>query len=464
MGPLLRLAQATVALTLGAVAAAAPVDVGLRETTEAQLVLLDVLVLDRKERTVAGLAVSDFELLVEGDFVAIASFDARCPLGAADDARAARASESRSSLAGSGRLVLAFDWSHMNVFGSRLHAYDALRSAIESVRRGGIAADKIMVVSLGDSLRVELPFTSDREQVLAVLQAVESDPWIASDHQSINDFAFFRRLFALLDLMEQIPDRKAIVLFSGPMENDGWTHDNEYARLASMAATSRTSIYPVDAGGLRTMLDRYPQPLGGPARLHRIADETGGRMTADTNDLSLGIGRAARDLGCTYTLGFRDPAPRPDRARRLTVLLPGRRGVRAVYPASYVVRSPAERARSLLETASLHPASFTDDGLRIDAYVGDPVTSKRQGVTILVSIEAPEESFALGDRELRGFVRSPSGAIVHHFERCIAPGATSVVENVALRPGRYVVIGVLEDPGGGSPAAAIVELSVPEAP
>ena len=168
-------------------------------------------------------------------------------------------------------------------------------------------------------------------------------------------------------------------------------------------------------------------------------------MTADTNDLSLGIGRATRDLGCTYTLGFRDPAPRPDRARRLTVLLPGRRGVRAVYPASYVVRSPGERARSLLETASLDPASFADDGLRIDAHVGDPGTSKRRAVTIVVSIERPEEAFAQGDRELRGFVRSLSGAIVHRFERCIAPGAVSVVEDAALRPGSYVVSAVLEN-------------------
>jgi len=255
-----------------------------------------------------------------------------------------------------------------------------------------------------------------------------------------------------------------IVLFSGPIEDDGWTHDNEYQRLAALSATSRTSIYPVDSGGLRTLLDRHRSPLGGPPRLHRLADETGGRMTADTNDLALGPARASRDLGCTYTLAFKDRAPKLDEARRLTVLIPGHRGVRALHPDSYVVRSPAERARSLLETASFDPGSFRSDVLRVDALVSEPGSSRKRDVTITVSVEPENSVSAVGERELRGFVRQASGGIVHRFERCMVPGETAALHTVALRPGRYTVSAVLEDPDRGEPVAAVGEFEVPPLP
>jgi hypothetical protein len=45
---------------------------------------------------------------------------------------------------------------------------------------------------------------------------------------------------------------------------------------------------------------------GGPPGLHRLAVDTGGRITKNTNDLSLGIARAERDLACRYTIGVYD--------------------------------------------------------------------------------------------------------------------------------------------------------------
>lgn len=465
---------AALALAVAAVAAALgseeppPADVGLRERVAVELVLVDVVVLDRKDRTVPGLSAHDFELRVDGDLVPIETLDARCPGGAIEDPRGGEGRAAQTHVPGAGRVVLAFDWRHMGFASrTRLSNHDAIRSAARALESGAVVADEIMVVSIGDGLRVELPFTSDRQAVLRAIRRLEADPSIFVSGPRLTEFPYFGSLLALLDVMERVPGRKAVVLFSGRIEDDGWSHDNEYARLAAMAATSRTAIYPVDSGGLRTLLDADRSGLGGPAFLHRVADETGGRMTADTNDLTLGPARASRDLGCTYTLGFRDHEPRPDTPRRLTLLLPEKDGLHVRYPFSYVVRSTAARARSLLETASMDPSSFESDGLRVEVAVADVASARRRNATIAVTIASAEAASAPGERALRGFVRSESGHEVHRFERCVVPGETQVAETATLRPGRYVASAVLEDPEGGSPLAASVAFTVsgiPDAP
>ena len=107
--------------------------------------------------------------------------------------------------------------------------------------------------------------------------------------------------------------------------------------MAAMSARARTAFYPVDSGGLRTLIDPKDTGVFGPPMLRRLANETGGRMTANTNDLGLAYARAQRDTGCTYTLGFYDRDPQPDRDRRVTLRVdrPGHRVMHSrFYPAS----------------------------------------------------------------------------------------------------------------------------------
>lgn len=188
-------------------------------------------------------------------------------------------------------------------------------------------------------------------------------------------------------------------------------------------------------------------------------------MTADTNDLALGPARAERDLGCTYTIGFEDQKPRLDRSRRITILFPARKGLRAISPASYVIRSTAKRASSLLETASLVPQDFLSDDLHADLIVSAPLSTRRWDTTLAVEIcgsasGAPE---ATGVRELRAFLRTPEGTTVHALRRRMLPSESRVLERISLRPGRYVLSAVLSDPGG-APAATVREVEVPAVP
>lgn len=451
-----------------------PVDVGLEERVEVQIVLVDVLVLDRDGRTVPGLSIDDFELLVGGKPVEIATLDGRCPLGAADDATVGQKAKAPPALAGPsdlGRIVLVFDYFHMDSAdpfgGLHLQGPRALHAATEALESQRLAGDEFMIVSLGDVMRIETPFTADRDEVRRSLDRMAGDPALLRGPRGLTEFRFFDRLLALLDLMESIPGRKAIVLFSGPLRPDGFTHDPAYARISAMAASSRTAIYPVDTGGLRSPFDPDSYPLGGPPMLRRLASETGGRMTADTNDIALGLARARRDLACVYTLGFHDTWPRPDRNRRLTVLLPDKRGLRAIYPDSYVVRSKAERGRSLLETASIAPKSFLSDSLHADLVLSPAHTARRWNANLVVEIApdlpAPDPTGA--GRELRGFLRTPSGTTVHSFKRRIESSqGNAILESIRIRPGRYVLSAVLSDPDGEAPLATLREVVVPEIP
>jgi VWFA-related protein len=365
-----------------------PVEIGVQERVEVRLVLIDVLVLDHDNRTVPGLEKENFDLRVSGKRTEIETLDVHCPVGATDDVRAERRSgEPIEAVAapGAGRIVLVFDYFHMvsgDPAGNRLGGPTALGATADALRKGRIAADQIMVVSLGEAMRIETPFTSDRNEVLRALDRMAHDPMLYAGPRGITEFRFFRRLRALLDLMEGLPGRKAVVLFSGPLWYDGFNHDIDYARLSAMAATSRTAFYPVDTGGLRVLTDPDNQPLGGQPMLRRIADETGGRMTSDTNDLALGFVRAGRDLGCIYTLGFHERGPKFDKGRRITVRFRHKDGLRAVYPGSFVVRSPSAMAESLFETAIMSPESFVNTAIHADLEIGAPVTAKKRGATL----------------------------------------------------------------------------------
>src|SRR6185295_3559070 len=145
---------------------------------------------------------------------------------------------------------------------------------------------------------------------------------------------------------------------SGPFLEDGFYHDPEHKEISARSTTVRAALYPVDTGGLRTLDDPLASRLGGPVDLRRLANETGGRMTADTNDVALAWERAREDAGFTYTIGFHDENPRPDRKRRLYLRVRHHRELHVVYPEFYVIRSRDEEQRSLTHTAAMLPGLF----------------------------------------------------------------------------------------------------------
>jgi len=449
-----------------------PLELGIEEEVEVQLVLVDFLAVDRKDRTVSDLSVEELYLLVDGRDVEIASLDLDCPGGAVEEPHAARLDSPPETAPTKEprKIVLVFDYYHM---ANSAETFDQVFEMLDQWPNGD---EQHMVVSLGQVVRVESPFTTDLGEVRWALERMRNDPDLyAGNHSRLTEWPFFERVEVLFDLLERIPGRKTIVLFSGPFPSDGFFHDPAYRKLSAMSTIARTAIYPVDTGGLRTLIDPGNRPLGGPIELRRLANETGGRMTADTNALGLAYARAHRDLGCTYTLGFYDQGPRHDDRRRLTIR-PSRDGVRIVYPEFYVVRSEETKKESLFHTASMTPHMFESDDIKTDLLLLGPRSGRRWNALLAVEARLAADEVAEDGEEwlLKGMVRKPNGTVVRSFKRRVPmpaaePGqeSASVVtlfERMTVAPGRYVVSAVLADPEADAPRAATRPAEVAEVP
>jgi VWFA-related protein len=445
-----------------------PVDSGLVEEVQVKLVLLDVLVLDRKDRTVASLGRDDFELTVDGRPVEIASVDVACPDGATPDVTAAREAADRPLPEASvpHRIVHAFDYDHME------NVALTLEQAREAVRRHSRAGDEQMLIAIGPTLRLEQDFTSDPAALDRALERMHDDLGLYGAHLGrLTDRRFYQRLQSLLDLLDRIDGPKVVVLYSGPFPADGFNHDVEFRRISALSARARVALYPVDTGGLRTPQGFVYGDLGGPKELARLAVESGGRVTYHTNDLGLALARAQRDLGCRYTLGFYDASPIRDRARSVRVWLP-RSSMRAIHSVAYVIRSDERLLADRLRTARMVPELFDSGGMQIEARALRAL-ERRWEVEVSVALpEAARTGTADEPWTLEGTVRSASGAALAKFRRVLsAEGAAAgmvndetITERLDVAPGTYRVGVVLVRDGLEEPLAAAVPLDLPPIP
>lgn len=437
-----------------------PIDVGQEEEVEVRMVLLDALVHDRRGRSVAELAPDDFILFVDGRRTEIATLDLRCPLGPAEDPRAGR---KVPPAAGVGRrIVLAFDYYHM------LSPAETLGNMRTSVAERHVAGDELMVVSIGQAVRIEAPFTSDAVKILETLDRMESDlDLYGGTYGRLTEFRFFERLDALFDLLERVPGHKAVVLFTGPFQPDGFDHDTAFSRLAARAAAARVAVYPVDSSGLTAPSFFSYGDFGGPKKLARMANVTGGRMTYNTNDFGLGLARAQRDLGCAYTVGFYDRREKVDRVRRIGIFV-RRRGMRVIHPTAYIFRSDGEKLKSFVTTAHMMPEIFESGDVRVELFPLYPRSPGKWSAVVSTTIRGGhgEPGGENTGWRLEGLVRKTSGTVVRKWERTVAPPSRerTVSKMVTLKPGRYLLSVVLSAPGSDAPWASSVEIEVPEIP
>ena len=223
-----------------------PIDLGTSEKTTVRLVLVDVVVLDRHDRTVPGLTAEDFEVLALGKPVGVDTVDLDCPVGAADEPHPMRRTDAHDALptpSAGRRIVLAFDYLHLNQFLRE----DSVLAAIRLVRDGSAGEDEIMVVALNGGIRIEQPFTRDKDEVLRSLNRMRYDVSLWNGNFAhINEFGFIDGMTGMFDVLGSVPGPKAVVLFSGMKDVP---LNTQFEQLAAVASTSRCSIYGVDPRG-----------------------------------------------------------------------------------------------------------------------------------------------------------------------------------------------------------------------
>ncbi len=163
--------------------------IGKTERVEVNLVLIDVVVRDRKDRPVAGLTLDDFELRVDNTLVGpdgIESFEEICPaplVDAPDDHKALAKAPSPAAPDANLRpapalthvsprhIVVYFDFSQMS--------HPAVSHSIEGARR--ILAsqltpnDRVMILAFRRELRLVEEFTSNAALLTSRLEALSKD-------------------------------------------------------------------------------------------------------------------------------------------------------------------------------------------------------------------------------------------------------------------------------------------------
>lgn len=237
-----------------------PVDIGKAESVEVRLVTVDVIVLDKDDRTVPGLTADDFDLEVDGMSREVDTLDETCPEGAAGRPLAGHLAD-RKELAATGeaprRIVFAFDYLHLTELpcadgDSRpcLVHTEVLSKLQRALRDQAQGDEEIMIVVLDGALRVEQPFTRDRAQVIETLARMKNDITLWAGHfQHLNETGLFSGLETLVELLDIVPGSKAMVLFSGGAGPSD-SYDRDYRRLTDLAALARVSFYPIDCQGL----------------------------------------------------------------------------------------------------------------------------------------------------------------------------------------------------------------------
>ena len=251
-------------------------------------------------------------------------------------------------------MVLFFDFSSM----PPEDQIRAQKAAIQFLEQQLTPVDVVSILAFTSKLHVLQEFTGDRERLLEVVRSFrigeaselageaatgetetdEAGALFTADESEFNIFNTDRKLGALESAAKRlasVPEKKALVYFSSGVGKTGSENQSQLRSTINAAVRANISFYPVDARGLtasapagdasqassrggtdifsgqtqRRNRDRF---MDQQETLYTLAADTGGKALLDSNDLSLGIVQAQRDISSYYTLGYYSTNPEED--------------------------------------------------------------------------------------------------------------------------------------------------------
>jgi VWFA-related protein len=321
-------------------------------------------------------------------------------------------------------------------------------------------------------------------------------------------FSVLHALLALVGGLERVPGRKAVVLFSEGLTIPAGV-ESAFRSVVAAANRANVSLYTVDAGGLRatsagdetrrtidslqgrlqpengnpvargsittitpmsglTLLERNEDTLrfAPGSGLGRLADQTGGFLLRDTNDLSAGLAEMDEELGAYYVLSYAPKNQGYDgRFRTITVKLKrphGRLQARKGYLAVKTALPVPALEYEAPALARLEGGPFpTAVPLRLRGlqFPEDPLFSR---VPIVVDVPARTEN----DLAVLVLVRDAARRVVAKMSQrypASGPGGAPVLfyRETRLPPGTYTLEAIAYDLGSGAAGAVTSELDVP---
>ena len=368
--------------------------------TETEVVLVNVSVRDNDGNFVRDLKKEDFTISEDGKQQEIVSLDVentdsvvtaeappassllgalRAPNATTPSAEAPPISE--TDLKDRRLIILFFDLSSMQPE----EAERAAKSALDYVDKQMSPADIVSVVSLSNSLSVDLDFTADRESLRKVLQnfdvgagqgfelgdtgdtdaTPDTGASFTADETEYNIFNTDRRLQALRSIansLSRVQQRKSLLYFSSGMQRTGIENQSELRAAVNAAVRANLAIYSVDTRGLQAivpggearnaslrgtsvysgqaMTKAYDSNFTSQETLVTLAADTGGHAFLDTNDFQPAFAKIHEDTAFYYLLGYRSSNPAHDgRFRRITVQVRNRPGLKLDFRRGYYAAS-----------------------------------------------------------------------------------------------------------------------------
>src|SRR5438552_12083477 len=361
--------------------------------TETELVLVNVSVRDSNGNFVRDLRKEDFTLLEDGKPQEIVSIDtensdnvvtAQAPANLIGTLRAPTNSApaqppaiSESDLRDRRLIVLFFDLTSMQPE----EIERAAKSALQYTDKQMAPADLVCVLTLSNSLTVNLDFTADKEQLKTVLTGLDpgagqgfeqgaagdaddtpdTGAAFTADETEYNIFNTDRRLQALRSIAEnlsRVQQRKSLLYFSSGMQRTGIENQSELRAAVNAAVRTNLAIYSVDVRGLQaivpggeaknaslrgtgvysgqSMVKAYDSNFASQETLVTLSADTGGRAFLDTNDFQPAFAKIQEDTSFYYLLGYHSSNPlRDGRFRRITVQVKNRPGVKLDFRRGY---------------------------------------------------------------------------------------------------------------------------------
>ena len=361
-----------------------------RIRVNSDLVLVNVVVRDKRGNLVRGLTQSDFSLSEDGKSQKISSFDFEnvdelAGAGAAQPTVTGTAGPikvtgntpvPREQIRNRRLIVLFFDFTGMETD----EVDRSVDAALRFLDKQMTAADLVSLVSLSSSLQVDQDFTSDKQLLTQRLHAYNSSEGqgmqngdtgtaegaaetggsYAADDSDYNQFNTDRKLQALQALIAKlgrIEQKKSIIYFSNGVSRSGIENQTTLRAATNSAVKANVSIYPMDIRGLEAMppgglarnaslhgvsaysgqsvLDQFNSNASTQETLTTLAADTGGKAFLDSNDFNQVFTKVQNDTSAYYVLGYRSTNPAMDgRFRRIKVQI-NRPDVKLEYRSGY---------------------------------------------------------------------------------------------------------------------------------
>ncbi len=419
-------------------------------------------------------------------------------------------------------IVMFFDLTSMqpeDLDRSVAAAKDFLRTKMQ-------AADLVALVSLGDTLKVDQDFTSDKNVLTnevgiyngtegqgfalgttANTNQVEDTTGYTPDESEYNDLNTDRELFALRAVaksLEKITEKKSMLYFSGGIQRDGIENQASLRAAINAAVRANLAIYSVDTRGLQSITStgdastgslRKTGAFNGGALLNNMSSnfatqevmgtlstDTGGKAFFDSNDFAPAFAQVQRDTSAYYAIGFHSANPARDgRYRKLTIKI-NRPGIKLEYrpgyyaPADFQHAGHVDRERELEEQlASDLPA--TDMAVYLDALYFR-LSENRFYVPVLLIVPGSQIPFVKGgdkDKatldvigEILDEAKRPIGHARETVKLNLDPALQARQKNIQyttsfnLPPGKYHLKFVVRENQTGQMGSFEADITLPE--